>query len=90
MMKFTIKREAVVETSCNFELDNKSLKELINLLLSNYDVDLSDVSTPAEFFKTIQQDGLESVVFDLIVNYLAHHQMHDTYRDGEEYYVYLV
>lgn len=88
-MKFTVKRETVVETICSFELDKKSTKELINLLLSNYDVDLSDASTPAEFIKAIQQDGLESVVFDLISNYYTQHQMHDTYKDGEEYYVYL-
>jgi hypothetical protein len=91
-MKFTVKRETVVVTSSSFKLDKKSMKEIINILLTYYDEDLSEVSTPAEFFEAIKLNRLESIVFDLLSNYYSGPKiddMHDDYKDGEEYFVYL-
>ena len=86
-MKFTVNRETVVVTNCSIEFDKKAMKKIIQLLLSEGGADLSDVSTPAEFIKAIEQHRLEFVVFDLIRNYFERHQIHDTYKDGEEYFV---
>ncbi|BDU53383.1 hypothetical protein [Limnohabitans sp. INBF002] len=88
-MKFTVKRETVVVTSCSFELDQKSTNDLINLLLTNYDIDLSNASTPVDFVNAIQNDGLEDIIFSLLSN-CKPDQMQDTYKDGEEYQVTLV
>ena len=91
-MKFTVNRETVVVTSCSFKLDKKSMKEMIKIILSENDLDLSEVSTPAEFFEAIKLNRLESTVFDLLSNYYEGpkiEDMHDDYKDGEEYFVYL-